>query len=424
MQRPDFSSILLVLVLAGCSLGGSSNTPQGSAIPQRAQSASSSIAFRTLYSFGYHQYDGSKPKSALHAIFNCTRTCSENIYGTTAAGGVNNAGTVYDIYTDDATLGYYDGVVDMSFSPAQTGSNPTGSVIRDKSGHGATLLATASQGGAHGKGTVVKLSGAGFTLSFDGHNGAFPTSGLTAGPHQRLGYRFYTTTSAGGAHGLGAILAVRLWNEKLTPSVLYSFSGKSDGVHPNSAIGPYYFGTTSGSKRAPPTVYQFNPKGSPVLTTIYTFASSEEGTEPTGVVWQLKGSHAVLYGTTLRGGSPGYGTLYELKPAGSKYTKVILHAFAGGSADGIYPQGTIYSGSYNGFSTLYGVTEKGGSHNCGTIFRFDLDSADYAVLYSFKCGKDGAYPQAGLAFGADGLVGTTSAGGAYHQGTVFTFKIP
>lgn len=425
MRRYRLWSALLVIALAGCSLVGSSSTSESSAIPgESAHSGSSSIKFRTLYRFGYHQSDGVHPRAALYSTASCTQTCQENIYGTTAAGGTNNAGIIYDVSTDDLTIGNFDESTVMNFSPAGTGSDPTGSVIRDKNGFGGSLLTTASRGGAHDKGTVVKLRGAGSVLSFAGHNGAFPTSGLTAGPRQRHGYLFYTTTSGGGAQGLGAILAIRLSNNRLTPKILYSFSGKSDGAHPNSQLvgESSFIGTTSGSKDVAATVYEFTPGQSSTPTTLYTFENSADGAEPTGVIEQSESSVPVLYGTTIEGGSSGYGTLYELKQTGSQYTKVTLHTFAGGSADGAYPQGPPSYRSNGTFSGFYGVTEKGGSHNCGTIFRYDLDSGNYAVVYSFKCGKDGAYPEAPLASGADGLCGTTSAGGFANKGTVFTFR--
>jgi uncharacterized repeat protein (TIGR03803 family) len=424
MRHRDFGSILFVLTLIGCSLAGSNSTSPSSAMAERADSHGSSIAFRTLYSFGYHQSDGAQPQSALYRTESCTQTCQEHLYGTTAAGGANNAGTVYDVYTYDQTQGYYDGMVVMNFSPTATGSDPMGSVILAAHRSGGTLLTTASQGGAHGKGTVVSVH-TGITLSFDGHNGSLPTSGLTATPQRQHGYLFYTTTSEGGAHGLGTILAIGLSKDKLTSRVLYSFTGNSDGAHPNSAFSSSFFGTTSGSKTVPATVYEFNPGLSSVPTTIYTFTSSKDGAQPTGVAVLVKHSVPVLYGTTVQGGAAGYGTLYELKKTGSSYKKVTLHTFAGGSADGAYPQGSLANVYYYGkFSGFYGVTEKGGSHDCGTIFRINLLTAEYAVVYSFKCGKDGAYPEAPLVFGADGLAGTTSADGAYHGGTVFTFKTP
>lgn len=384
-------------------------------------SETSSITVVTLYSFGAEAYDGAHPKSALFTTGpSCARSCSEDFYGTTSAGGVDNAGTVYDVFSDNLTAQqFYERVV-MSFAPTSTGDDPTGSVVRAlRQGRG-PLLTTASQGGRHGEGTVMALiGGTPVAASLSGRDGAFPTSGLTSGPHQKSGYVFYTTTSGGGAHGVGAILKIELSAKKLSSKVLYSFLGQSDGAHPNSALSKGYFGTTSGSKDVPATVYEFVPGPTSELTTIYTFGSSADGTEPTGVYEEVEGSIPLLFGTTRNGGSSGYGTLYELRQQGTKYTKISLHAFTGGRTDGAYPEGPPQK--FDDF--FWGVTEKGGRHNCGTIYRLDSYSGGYEVVYSFTCGKDGANPEAPLiGSGSQGLIGTTTAGGTDNDGTVFSFK--
>ena len=426
MRRSELWSILLAVVLTSCSLPVTNSVVRSSTPLNRdAQSDGSSIKVRTLYSFGYHANDGVKPESAFSAIESCTSTCREDLYGTTAAGGSNNAGTIYDVYTGDVSLGYFDENVVMNFSPASTGSDPMSSVlVGERHGRPKFLFATASQGGPHGKGTIV--TAAGDMLAFDGRNGAVPTSGLTA--LNPKGFNSYTTTLKGGAHGLGTILAISFFNNRFTSRVLYSF-GASGAAHPNSALdlvwGSAYYGTTSGSKNVPATVYEFMPAQSTrPVTTLYSFQSSTDGSEPTGVNGEYtKSGPAALFGTTVKGGVSGYGTLYELNPSGSTYTLVKLHDFGGGSTDGAYPQGAPAYYYYTlHFNVLLGVTSGGGAHNCGTIFSYDLPSSQYAVIYSFTCKKDGGHPLAGLAAGADGFVGTTSAGGMYHDGTVFTFK--
>ena len=45
------------------------------------------------------------------------------------------------------------------------------------------------------------------------------------------------------------------------------------------------------------------------------------------------------------------------------------------------------------------------------------------ILYNFSGGKDGKYPKARLLLDKSGnLYGTTTAGGAYRQGEVFSFR--
>ncbi len=72
---------------------------------------------------------------------------------------------------------------------------------------------------------------------------------------------------------------------------------------------------------------------------------------------------------------------------------------------------------------LYGTTTAGGASGQGTVFK--LDGNKETVLYSFAGGADGADPQAALIMDAAGnLYGTTSAGGPAGNGTVFELIAP
>jgi uncharacterized repeat protein (TIGR03803 family) len=424
------SSGVAVALLAGC---GVSQPPvdaiSGANVPPaaRVERAIASGTFTTLYSF-QGQPDGAIPQGSVdvHSIGTIDAVFTR-IYGNTSSGGTNDAGTIYEL---NATgMGSFSEEVLLSYTPSTTGSNPTGA-ITSRSFFG-DPLGTAQQGGVDGKGTVVELLGASVQalLSLDGHNGAAPSVGVLS----ETGSLSYATTFAGGRHNRGAIVAIRTADrkEKLVPKLLYSFSGKSDGEHPNSVLtrfsptlrGTAFYGTTAGSKKAPGTVYAFVPRHG--ITTLYTFKSSSDGVTPTGVVADgYSAPQELLFGTTVKGGSSGYGTLYVLKLNGSTYTKTTLHTFTGGSGDGAFPQGPLALGPLN---SGYGVTKSGGSGGCGTIFSVDLRSTKYTSLYSFTCGRRGAYPEAPLTFygGFYGnfLYGTTSAGGTANEGTVFSYKI-
>ncbi len=118
----------------------------------------------------------------------------------------------------------------------------------------------------------------------------------------------------------------------------------------------------------------------------------------------------------------------------------VLWTFAGPPNDGNVPKSNLV---FDKAGNLYGTTEGGGSSTadlcpggCGTIFRLSPNqdgSWTNTILYSF-CTKyinnlcqDGAYPQAGLIFDAQGnLYGTTVNGGTvgctqagHGCGTVF-----
>jgi uncharacterized repeat protein (TIGR03803 family) len=101
------------------------------------------------------------------------------------------------------------------------------------------------------------------------------------------------------------------------------------------------------------------------VSTLHSFPvnNQTDGTFPTGLVLGANGN---LYGLTIRGGTTGSGTVFELSTDGSSYT--ILHNFNDGSVpnDGQLPADRLVVGSDN---NLYGVTESGGSADRGTIFR-------------------------------------------------------
>ena len=101
----------------------------------------------------------------------------------------------------------------------------------------------------------------------------------------------------------------------------------------------------------------------------------------------------------------------------------VLHSFTGG-ADGAYPiAGVTMAGS----ETFYGTTYEGGNPDAGVVYRLARVGSEWIVtpIYSFPGGYYGQYPQARVTVGPNGAVfGTTSYGGYYGHGTVFSLKPP
>jgi uncharacterized repeat protein (TIGR03803 family) len=141
-----------------------------------------------------------------------------------------------------------------------------------------------------------------------------------------------------------------------------------------------------------------------------------------------------LYGTTPLGGSHGSGTVFELTPnaARTDWIETVLYSFcADNCIDGDSPQaGLIMDKSGH----LYGTTLVGSSGidgtQAGTVFELTPNAArtDWieTVLHSF-CAEagctDGSRPYAGVIMDEWGhLYGTTWAGGADDNGTVFELK--
>jgi uncharacterized repeat protein (TIGR03803 family) len=215
--------------------------------------------------------------------------------------------------------------------------------------------------------------------------------------------------------------------------VLYSFcswTNCTDGRQPQAGLifdaagnlyGTTAFGGYYGLQTGYGTLFELTPAGGGSWTeqVVHNFNHDfTDGDEPyAGLIVDAAGN---LYGTTSGGGTIGYGTVFELTPTGGGTWTEVLHSFGDGT-DGLYPwAGLIFDAAGN----LYGTTSEGGTYDGGTVFELTPAAGGgwtEKVLHSFGNGNDGAYPHyAGLIFDAAGnLYGTTSGGGTYGGGTVF-----
>jgi uncharacterized repeat protein (TIGR03803 family) len=201
-------------------------------------------------------------------------------------------------------------------------------------------------------------------------------------------------------------------------TIIHSFTGgTTDGKSPGGSLvasGSTLYGmTSSGGMFGPGTVFDINTDGSN-FGLIHSFAgNTTDGGNPYGSL-VLAGS--TLYGLTQAGGSLGsYGTIFEENTNGTGYS--VMHPFAGGTADGGIPLGTLALGG----STLYGMTSQGGTANFGTAFKINTDSTGYGLIHSFTGPPaDGHLPSySALAVSGSTLYGMTNEGGTADQGAVF-----
>jgi uncharacterized repeat protein (TIGR03803 family) len=222
--------------------------------------------------------------------------------------------------------------------------------------------------------------------------------------------------------------------------VLYSFGGGSDGANPVAALidvgGTLYGTTAAGGSHACP--YQDDSIYSPSCGTVFSITPSgtenvlhifggypNDGANPYAPLIDVKGT---LYGTTGYGGGsdcPYYscGTLFSITTSG---TEKVLHSFSGYPNDGAHP----YAPLIDVRGTLYGTTGYGGVGggcdydssfiDCGTVFS-STPTGTEKVLHTFRGYRtDGAFPLAQLIDVKHMLFGTTSNGGKYGYGTVFS----
>ncbi len=105
-------------------------------------------------------------------------------------------------------------------------------------------------------------------------------------------------------------------------------------------------------------MFKVDPSGTE--TVLHTFLGAPDGSFPyAGMVLDGAGN---LYGTTMYGGAGGHGTVFEIDASGGE---MILHDFAGGSADGAFPEAVLLLDSQG---NIYGTTYEGGPFNKGTVF--------------------------------------------------------
>ena len=307
-------------------------------------------------------------------------------------------------------------------SEGTNGANPQGVIAS-----GNTVYGTANRGGSTGNGTVfkIRIDGTGFEVlhHFVGgtNDGAVPFAGLILS-----GNTLYGTTFYGGNSGAGIVFAISTDGTSFTN--LHSFSG-SDGRYPHAPVvlqSNRLYGTTEyGGLLDRGTVFGLNLDGTG-FTLLHSFAgidvqaqTNKDGARPQA---GLAISGNMLYGTTIQGGTSGYGTIFAVSTNGTDFTN--LHSFT--QNDGSDPVGGV---SLSG-KTLYGTTANGGGWGNGTVFALNTDGTGFRLLYSFDqfhqllgppystFNIGGASPNY-LILSGNKLYGTAYTGGYWNFGTVF-----
>jgi uncharacterized repeat protein (TIGR03803 family) len=283
------------------------------------------------------------------------------------------------------------------------------------------IYGTTDSGGTHGLGVVWKYDLTTSTETVVHSFRPFPLDGgqPLAGLIQH-GNFLYGTTSVGGTSGLGTVYRVNISTGH--EHVLYSFSGSPDGQAPMAGLlfeGGFLYGTTAaGGSSNQGTVFQCTLSGA--CSVICNFTGAPDGSTPYGglIFAKIPGATPpqALLGTTQRGGSVGFGTVFAL-PLPPPPADIVLHSFAGG-ADGAYPEAELVADGPFVYSTTFqgGGTGCAGS-GCGTVFRIMPSGAAYAKIYSFggyagPPAFDAANPEAGLTVDGGLLYGTSFQGGS------------
>jgi uncharacterized repeat protein (TIGR03803 family) len=260
---------------------------------------------------------------------------------------------------------------------------------------------------------------------FDFPDGTHPQSALTADANGNL----YGTALYGGGHesycfpeGCGTAFELSPGpGGSVTKTVLHAFIGTAtDGAVPWGRLAldtkGNLFGTTlGGGTNGYGTIFELTPGPNHTWTeaVLFSFPSPYPGQLLT------LDSNGNLYGIMSYYG--GNGAVFELsrQPNGT-WTQAILYAFTGANGDGSNPFGGVI---FDSKGNLYGTTESGGAANFGTIFELTPNPKGgwtESILYNFRNLEDGSRPEAPLTIDAKGnLYGSAPAGGSALGGVVF-----
>jgi len=318
-----------------------------------------------LYSFTGGA-DGNQPYASL------IRDAEGNLYGTTYWGGTTtacNGGTGCGVVFKLDTSGN-ETVLHAFTGNGGDGANPYDGLVQDAKGnlYGTTVSGGLSSACSGGCGVVFAVNTAGkerVLHSFGGGtDGVAPYAGLVLDAKGNL----YGTTQYGGNSGAGTVFML---DQTRKERVLYSFSGGTDGRLPllgylvRDAYGNLYGTTQFGGTYGAGTVFKLD--NAHTETVLYSFSGGTDGAYPyAGLVRDAAGN---LYGTTNQGGASGYGTVFKVDKTGKE---TLLHTFTGTGGDGAYPYDDLVR-SANG--NLYGTTFSGGAnanvcgeYGCGIVF--------------------------------------------------------
>ncbi len=349
-----------------------------------------------------------------------------NLYGMTTYGGAVDAnsgapscGSIFKC----STLGA--GKIFSYFDANSVGFRNIAKVIQAKDGN---FYGMTASGGFNLEGVIYKCTPDGivtnvYTFSGGSTDGQNPMGNLLQG---RDG-NFYGLTFEGGANNSGTIFK---WNPTTaTETVLYSFAGGSDGQGPQGSLiqatNGNFYGMTFNGGGAPDagTIFEWNPTTA-TETVLYSFTGTTDGGNPTGSL--LQASDGNLYGLNsgtgynLSGTTVIAGAIFQWNMTSQTFNLIKFFQSYPANGDAYSPMGSLIQ-TKNGL--LYGLAQSGGVHSSGAIFSYNIPAVTESVVYSFGATPtDGTSPQGDLLQASDGnLYGITNSGGAFNSGIIFKY---
>jgi uncharacterized repeat protein (TIGR03803 family) len=301
------------------------------------------------------------------------------------------------------------------------GAFPHGRIIQGSDGF---LYGTTVAGGGAGQGTVFRVAKdgsnfsqlKGFDCRSDSDGGCLPYSGLLEGSDGFL----YGTTSQGGMFSGGSVFRIDKDGGGFVAFPIFfcftkincvSFSGLSGLIE--GSDGFLYGVAAGGGAFGGGAVFRMSKNGLSFFPLkSFLCGDQNDGCLPTAAL--LEGSDGLLYGVTNKGGAFDQGTVFKVSKDSLSFT--LLKSFQCSDNNGCSPLGELTEGS-DGF--LYGTTPTGTASGGGSVFKVAKDGRGFTALQRFECNS--CELRGGVIEGSDGLLyGVTLWGGTYYQGTVFS----
>lgn len=345
-----------------------------------------------LHSFG----DGSVANDGLFPSSGLVQGLDGNFYGATRQGGstfgtvdyTQGYGTFYRI-TPAGTITILHSFGDGSV--AHDGLCPEGPFVQGTDGnfYGTTFAGgtndAVGSGAANGAGTVYKITPSGAVTilhSFAYGEGSSEDGWFPIGLMQASDGNFYGTTFSGGTQriqplGSGIVFKVTPSGVETIMHVFGDGSVANDGTFPLSPLaqgadGNFYGATQSGGASEGPdsigcgTVFRMTPSGTvTILQSFYDFGEPDIADPSSGLILASDGN---FYGTAWESESGG-GAVYEMTPSGDC---TVLNGFVN-PQDGDFVWGGVTEGTDG---NLYGVAQYGGS-----TYGLSPDGYGYGTAY-------------------------------------------
>ena len=227
------------------------------------------------------------------------------------------------------------------------------------------------------------------------------------------GIYLYGMTPRGGLVDSGTIFQIKFDGSDYT--LLSSFNGTTEGGGPLGSLikdGVNLYGMNQwGGTNGDGIIFRHGLDNN-IITPLHSFMGKPPGGD--APVASLVKDGTFLYGMTQRGGISDYGTIFRINLDGSNFA--VLHHFTK-DTDGARPQGSLITDG----TFLYGMTQfSGPNSSIGTVFRIRLNGNDFAVLHNFTgATNDGASPYGSLLINGTFLYGMTGRGGTNYTGNTF-----